>query len=177
MFSNLLPLRPALRPAIRPAIRLALCAALALPSLAALPQTANAQTNCAELDPNGRDSGGDTHFATTVMAKKFDVVKAMLACGADVNLKTDEGWTPLHTAAYWGPADMVRLLIANGADVNAVGDYDGWTPLLMAVSSDDDPEVVKALLEAGADKNAKTTYKKQTAYELAQNPKIKALLK
>lgn len=169
MFSNPLPLRPL--------AHLALCAALALPSLAALPRTASAQTSCAELDPNGRDSGGDTHFATTVMARKFDEVKAMLACGADVNLKTEEGWTPLHTAAYWGPADMIRLLVANGADVNAVGDYDGWTPLLMAVSADDDPEVVKALLAAGADKNAKTAYEKKTAFERSNNPTIKALLK
>ncbi|MBN8950221.1 MULTISPECIES: ankyrin repeat domain-containing protein [unclassified Rhizobium] len=134
-----------------------------------------ASAQCSKLDPNGRDSGGDTNFAIAIRDKKIDVVKKMLACGAEVNLKTTEGWAPLHTAAYYGPASMIDLLVSKGADVNARGDFDGWTPLHMA-SQQRDPAVVKALLKDGADKTIKSTSGK-TAAEMASEPAIAALLK
>ncbi|MBA8899354.1 ankyrin repeat domain-containing protein [Phyllobacterium sp. P30BS-XVII] len=132
---------------------------------------------CKKLDPNGRDSGGDPHFAIAIRDKKADLVAKMLACGADVNLKSQEGWAPLHTAAYYGPASVIDLLVAKGADVNAKGDYDKMTPLHMAASYGDDPAVIKALLKHGADKTAKTESGK-TALELAADkPAIAKLLK
>ena len=45
--------------------------------------------------------------------------------------KNDDGWTPLHDAAYAGHKETVELLIAKGADVNAK-DEDGDTPLVYA---------------------------------------------
>ncbi|SDO41750.1 ankyrin repeat domain-containing protein [Phyllobacterium sp. OV277] len=132
---------------------------------------------CKKLDPNGRDSGGDPHFAIAIRDKKADLVAKMLACGADVNLKSQEGWAPLHTAAYYGPANVIDLLVSKGADVNAKGDYDKMTPLHMAASYGDDPAVIKALLKHGADKTAKTESGK-TALELAADkPAITKLLK
>ncbi|MGZ9721449.1 ankyrin repeat domain-containing protein [Rhizobium miluonense] len=136
---------------------------------------AAASAQCKKLDPNGRDVGGDTNFAIAIRDKKADVVKKMLACDAKVNLKTTEGWFPLHTAAYYGPADIIDLLVSKGADVNARGDYDGWTPLHMATQQHD-PAVVKALLKDGADKTIKSTTGK-TAAEMATDPAIAALLK
>ncbi|AYG68062.1 MULTISPECIES: ankyrin repeat domain-containing protein [unclassified Rhizobium] len=134
-----------------------------------------ASAQCKKLDPNGKDMGGDTNFALAVRDKKADVVKQMLACGAKLDMKTTEGWYPLHTAAYYGPADMIDFLVSKGADVNARGDYDGWTPLHMA-SQQDDPAVVKALLKDGADKTIKSASGK-TAAEMATDPAIAALLK
>jgi ankyrin repeat protein len=150
--------------------------AMSLGMVAAMPsgvQAASAQ--CKKLDPNGRDRGGDTNFAIAIRDKKADLVKKMLTCGADVNLKTTEGWYPLHTAAYYGPPEMIDLLVSKGANVNAPGDYDGWTPLHMA-SQQDDPAVVKALLKDGADKTIKSSGGK-TAAEMATDPAIAALLK
>ena len=134
-----------------------------------------ASTQCKKLDPNGQDAGGDTNFAIAIRDKKGDVVKKMLACGAKLDMKTTEGWYPLHTAAYYGPADMIDLLVSKGADVNARGDYDGWTPLHMA-SQQDDPAVVKALLKDGADKTIKSASGK-TAAEITTDPAIAALLR
>lgn len=132
---------------------------------------------CKKLDPNGRDMGGDTHFGIAVRDRKADLVAKMLACGADVNLKSKEGWAPLHTAAYYGPASVIDLLISKGAKVNIVGDYDKMTPLHMAASYSDDPAVVQALLKHGADKSARTESGK-TALELAADkPAIAKLLK
>ena len=42
--------------------------------------------------------------------------------------KNDDGWTPLHKAAWEGHTEVAELLIAEGADVNAKR-WDGATPL------------------------------------------------
>ena len=55
-------------------------------------------------------------------------IKQHLAAGADVNAKTESGWTPLHEATDWRHEEIVELLIAAGADVNAEN-VDGYTPL------------------------------------------------
>ena len=53
----------------------------------------------------------------------IEAVKQHLAAGTDVNMKDDEGATPLHDASSFEVEDtavkIVELLIANGADVNA----------------------------------------------------------
>ena len=62
-------------------------------------------------------------------------VKQHLAGGADVNAKSDSGWTPLHDAAFGSHKEITELLITAGADVNAK-DEGGRTPLDMAFMSD-----------------------------------------
>ena len=82
--------------------------------------------------------------------------KALLAAGADVNLRrNDNQETALMMAAWsFGHPEVVRALIAAGADVNA-RDKDGKTALHWAMYSKSAEEVVKALLEAGADPSLK----------------------
>ncbi len=67
--------------------------------------------------------------------------------GADVNAKSDSGYTPLHRAAQLGHGPMAQLLLDKGADVNAI-DAVGNTPLHWAVVRDNEA-VVKLLLGAG----------------------------
>ena len=55
-------------------------------------------------------------------------VKQHLAGGADVNAKSDSGWTPLHDAAFGSHKEIVQLLIAKGANVN-IRNSGGETPL------------------------------------------------
>ena len=38
----------------------------------------------------------------------------------DINVKDNEGWTPLAAATYWNKPLVVELLLQNGADVNCV---------------------------------------------------------
>jgi ankyrin repeat protein len=45
-------------------------------------------------------------------------VQSLVAVGADVQAKRDDGWTPLYTAAYNGDLPVVHLLCKKGADVN-----------------------------------------------------------
>ena len=58
-------------------------------------------------------------------------VQALLDQGADINAKSEEGWTALIWAAQQGHTDTVQTLLAHGADVNAKDDH-GWTTLMRA---------------------------------------------
>lgn len=43
---------------------------------------------------------------------RIDMVKGLLACGADVNLQDDEGSTALMCASEHGHVEIVKLLLA-----------------------------------------------------------------
>jgi hypothetical protein len=71
-------------------------------------------------------------------------VKKLLAAGAEVNHRDEDGWTPLHTAVEAGAKDVVRLLLAHGADPTAETD-DAVTPLSLAA---DDRQMARILRRA-----------------------------
>ena len=48
-----------------------------------------------------------------------DMAKLLIAKGADVNIKTAKGDTPLMAACGSGKEEVARLLVSKGADVNA----------------------------------------------------------
>lgn len=51
---------------------------------------------------------------------KFLDIKELLDRGAEVNVKDDEGYTPLHHAAAGNSVNSVIMLIDRGANVNSV---------------------------------------------------------
>lgn len=77
-------------------------------------------------------------------------VAILLLCGADPNACADNGVPVLHVAAFRGLVLTAYALIGRGADVNAQ-DPDGNTALMAAVIKRDE-NMVRLLLEAGADK-------------------------
>lgn len=119
----------------------------------------------ATLRPNIR-----THDAEA--AGDLDIVKKHLAVGADVDLRDEDGWTPLHCAAWKGHTEEVNSLIARGADLAATIDighkrlerqlrmfdwpsdeYAGSTALHLAAWSGH-TAALDALIAAGADINS-----------------------
>jgi ankyrin repeat protein len=90
-------------------------------------------------------------------SKAKDLVKLLLASGADVNARSDDGHTALQYAVLRCGKDVVELLLANKADVNAK-DNRGWTPFLAAVLGYE-TNVVELLLTNKADVKAKTIHK------------------
>ncbi len=89
---------------------------------------------------------------------RWETVKQHLAAGADVNAKTDYGWTPLIHAVDIGNKEMAELLIAEGADVNVKVDrvVDGSTLLHETTSFwGYNKEIAELLIDNGADVNAK----------------------
>ncbi len=65
-----------------------------------------------------------------------------------------DGFTPVALAAFFGHADAARALIAAGADVRAPARNAFKVQALHAAVAGRDLQIVKAVLEAGADPNA-----------------------
>jgi ankyrin repeat protein len=68
---------------------------------------------------------------SAVASGKIESARALIARGANVNIRNAQGMTPLHLAAFEGNEAMVRLLLDEGADIVARMD-DGTTPREMA---------------------------------------------
>jgi ankyrin repeat protein len=83
----------------------------------------------------------------------IEEVRRLIKAGADLEVRTSDGWTPLHVAAMRGRTDAAKALIAAGADLEAK-DNDDWTPLHDAAAFGH-TEIAKALIQAGADLEAK----------------------
>jgi ankyrin repeat protein len=109
---------------------------------------------CDTAHINSRTRLGTTPLLMALQGQKFkdgSVLRLLLEHGADVNLQSNAGWTPLLRASFNAAPEVVHLLLEHGADIN-VPNEDGWTPLHWA-SSNRGQEVVRLLLEHGADIN------------------------
>ncbi|HEV8229717.1 MAG TPA: ankyrin repeat domain-containing protein, partial [Candidatus Limnocylindria bacterium] len=76
---------------------------------------------------------------------------------ARANAVAGDGFSPLGLAAFFKHPAVVKALIERGADVNAPSRGQGFTPLHSAVATDAGPcdkDLVRMLLDAGADPNA-----------------------
>jgi ankyrin repeat protein len=86
-----------------------------------------------------------------------DQVRALIAKGADVNLRAPGGSTPLMYAADGNKLEIVRILLKSGADVNAKNGSNN-TALIYAVIKGHEG-VVRELLKNKADVNVKNMAK------------------
>ncbi|WP_339048247.1 ankyrin repeat domain-containing protein [Candidatus Mesenet endosymbiont of Phosphuga atrata] len=99
------------------------------------------------LKTNIKDNKGNTPLFFAVSCENYEIVKSLLAAGADPNvfcplgddfyIKTPElqniTCTPLHLAALIGNFGLINLLIEYGADINAVCKNKKYSCLHMAV--------------------------------------------
>jgi ankyrin repeat protein len=130
------------------------------------------------LDPIGRYVyAGDTALHIAAAAYRTEIVRILIAAGADVRARNRLGAEPLHSAAVgnpnssgWNPAaqsaTIVRIVEA-GADPNAM-DKSGVTPLHRAVRSRC-AEAVRTLLECGAEPGRKSKSGSTPAFLATQN--------
>jgi ankyrin repeat protein len=94
-----------------------------------------------------------TPLIAAVMRREVEVLEALLECGANPNVLLPDGLTPLEHAARAGLETMVQTLIERGAVIEPRGDKligSGW-PMLHCAASGGNLDVVKLLLENGAD--------------------------
>ena len=94
-------------------------------------------------------------------AGETERVEAYVRAGAPANLTDDAGNTLLMLAAYHGHPATVAMLAGRGADVDRLNDR-GQSPLAGAVFKDEQ-EVVRTLLEAGADPDTGSPTARETA--------------
>jgi ankyrin repeat protein len=100
---------------------------------------------------NLKGTGGSTPLMYAALYGNADSVQLLLEAGADPNIRNDAGATALLWAV--DDRDKTRLLLQAGADANARSN-DGRTPLLSATSRVGSAEVVKLLLDHGANPSA-----------------------
>jgi ankyrin repeat protein len=117
---------------------------------------------------------GATPLLLAAEVNSLDVIKALVAAGADPNIPTAYGTTALHVASGAGTdvqrarsieergfaVETARYLLDRGADVNAVGEF-GWTPLHNAAYQGL-TDVIELLVSRGA--------KTETKDKLGQTP-------
>ncbi len=102
-------------------------------------------------DVNTRDRHGETPLMYAAYAGSLDAMKLLLTGGASVDAQSQSG----ATALIWAATDLakVRLLIDHGANVK-LATKRRRTALLVAAMSDPSAEIVKLLIEKGADPKA-----------------------
>lgn len=54
------------------------------------------------------------------MSGHFAIVKHLLSNGAKIDIKTNEGLSPLHCAIRNGHFDVMEILISSGSNINAL---------------------------------------------------------
>ena len=103
---------------------------------------------------------GQLSCACKIVAETLDhVVKYLLSSGADINLRDDDGQSPLFVASQKGHCDVVKCLLSAGAYIN-LRNENGQSPLFVA-SSSGYYDIVILLTAHGAllDENVKTISK------------------
>lgn len=113
------------------------------------------------------DLESDDENSLLVAALEYpEILEAILEANGPLEGTHLRGKNFLNDAISNGKLPGAYILIANGFDVNAV-DYNGWTPLHNAVWFTEDPDLVRALIDAGADLKHSVTNRGYTALHLA----------
>jgi ankyrin repeat protein len=136
----------------------------------------------AAFSANGGGLFGEN--ATYIVDSSAEIMRALLAAGADHRIATEDGTTPLMAAAGIGhrsyqprlprgerspsAEEAVKALVEAGADLNAVNE--GEFTALHAATFRGWNEVVQYLVEHGADINARD-YRGRTAFRIAEGAK------
>jgi ankyrin repeat protein len=82
---------------------------------------------------NAQGTNGSTLLNLAVSLRRPALCTLLLERGADVDLPTTRGVTPLHQAAYGNQPDLIDILIEAGASPDAHAYGEGGTPLCMAL--------------------------------------------
>ncbi len=115
----------------------------------------------AGADVNAAQPDGTAPIHWAVYHVDYELLDALIAKKAKVDVKNEFGSTPLAEAAKLADARMVKALLDAGAKPDTPN-QDGETALMLAIKTGELP-VVELLVKAGANVNAMETFHNQTA--------------
>ena len=116
-------------------------------------------------DPNCRDQWGNTPLSAAAWGGYLEAMDLLHKKGADIGRECYENNDLLCHAAFNAQVDSVKWLLSEGADPKHVSEKTGESPLHFAISKKDASprtEIVRVLVEAGADVNLKTIAGEET---------------
>ncbi|KAL4787866.1 ankyrin repeat-containing domain protein [Aspergillus varians] len=118
---------------------------------------------------------GATALSGAARTSNTEVVKFLIERGADVNYCPKGSFAPLYHACWQVQAENVRQLLKAGANVNEQQTPQDWAPIHACY---DAPEIMRILLEHGADPNLPADRKSplHLAVRYKQPDTVKALL-
>ena len=130
----------------------------------------------AKANANVKDREGRTSLMKAAESRKPEIVQAVIDGGADVKAITADGDSPALVAAQGGAPESLEIIKNLGAAKTKLdASKAGYTPLSYAISQEN-KALVKALLDAGADPNAKTASGRAPLHEAASNAEIFQML-
>jgi len=111
-----------------------------------------------KVETNVADWEGVTPLIAAARTADVELFNALLAAGAGMEATNAEGRTPLLEAVDKDNVEIVKLLLSRKVNL-AVFDKRGYSPLSMAAKNGypEGEQIVKLLLEAGADPNLANT--------------------
>lgn len=126
-------------------------------------------------DTQVRDICGKTPLVIAVQTCNQEMAKALIRAGADVNIRRAQDITPLHDAAYGCCKEIMQMLLTCGANVNARTRH-GRTPLMVAAHSCADADLLRILVDHGADVAASDGLGRTVTDIAKDNPKSKSIM-
>ncbi|MEB3329910.1 MAG: ankyrin repeat domain-containing protein [Candidatus Sericytochromatia bacterium] len=112
--------------------------------------------------PARADEQSDQDLMAAVYTGNLRAMQEALRRGASFNARDENGYTPLHWAAFRGYVVLAGYMLDRGATVD-VGDNNGYTPLMLAAWNGHDT-VVRLLLARGASRE-RLSHDGFTAYD------------
>jgi ankyrin repeat protein len=98
-------------------------------------------------------ASGDSPISEAVTFGRAEVVRALIAAGAKIDLVESTGINLLHWATITNRASVIPELARAGVDIDAIDEH-GFTPLMYAATIDfGDTTTLEALLAAGASRD------------------------
>lgn len=110
----------------------------------------------AGADANAVNDYGATPLSVAAVDPDPAILTSLLKAGARVESANAEGETPLMVVARSGNVEAAKVLLQRRANVNAVEQWGGQTALMWATAQKH-PDMVKVLIKAGAQVNARAT--------------------
>ena len=97
--------------------------------------------------PNRREEDKSTVIVVCLENEYFDLAEKLVEAGAEIDIRSGHGWTPLMWASVKGRRKAVDFLLENNANIHACND-DGWNSVTGAYFKKQ-TDIVELLISKG----------------------------